>query len=252
MRDLSSLGEHCRHASLAATLVLAGALVALLPSAVFAAPMYFTDTFDVPAAGSTYGTVFNGEHVPNGSVDTGVGIADRSYGLQLDNGDTSPLHPSYACVGTDCPAAGDTAWSLYFDPTDQPGVFVDMSYDFGNTPADFTAGGKMALDFASYDTRNSTASGQVTFITPGGASATLPFDLPAGVQQSTPTRLLLDYSGLPVDLSNISLMIVSLHFVGSGGSFTMDKISTVPEPASVLLFVSGVAAVGGLARRRRS
>ena len=252
MHDLISLNRHCRHASVAAALVLAGVLVALAPSAALAAPTYFTDTFDVPAPGNPYGTVYNGEHVPNGIVDTGVGVADRSYGLQLDSGDTSNLHPSYSCVGDSCPAPGDTAWSLYFDPTDQPGVFVDMWYDFSAAPADFTAGGNMALDFASYDTTTSTASGQVTFIPPVGPSATENFDLPSGVAQSTPTRLVLDYSGLPVDLSNVALMIVGLHFVGDGGTFTMDKISTVPEPTSVLLVLSGVVVVGGFAGRIRS
>ena len=252
MWDLVSLNQKCRPAHLVAALVLAGGLGAFAPSAALAAPAYFTDTFDVPGPGATYGTVYNGEHVPNGTVDTGVGIADRSYGLQLDSGDTSPFHPSFSCVGTGCPAIGDTAWYLYFDPTDQPGAFVDMWYDFGAAPADFTAGGKMALDFASYDTTTSTASGQVTFIPPVGPSATENFDLPSGVLQSTPTRLVLDYSGLPVDLSNIALMIVSLHFVGNGGTYTMDKISTVPEPTSVLLVVSGMAAVGGFAGRIRS
>jgi len=252
MHDLISLNEHCRHACLAAALVLAGGLVALAPSVALAAPAYFTDTFDVPAAGNPYGKIYNGDHVPNGTVDTGVGIANRSYGLQLDNGDTSLDYSSYSCVGDGCPAPGDTTWSLYFDPTDQPGAFVDMWYDFSAAPADFTAGGNMALDFASYDTTASTASGQVTFIPPSGPSATEYFDLPVGVAQSTPTRLLVDYSGLPVDLSNIALMIVSLHFVGNGATFTMDKISTVPEPASMLLVISGVVVVGGLARRIRS
>jgi len=238
------------HTSLVAALVLTAGLAAVAPSTALAVTAYFSDTFDLPGPGSPYGRVFNGEHVPNGSVDTGLGTADRSYGLQLDNGDTSLLHPSYACVGSGCPSAGHSVWSLYFDPTDQPGVYADMWYDFGSAPADFTAGGRMALDFAGYDTTSSTASGQVTFITPGGASATVPFDLPDGVQQSTASRLLLDYSGLSVDLSNISLMIVGLHFVGSGGSFSLDRISTVPVPASVLLFLSGLAAFGGLARRR--
>ncbi len=246
------LSKTRRHAGLAVALVLAGGLAALAPPAAPAATAHFADTFDLPLPPATYGTVFNGEHVPNGTIDTALGTADRSFGLQLDNGDTSPYHPSYSCVGTDCPAAGDTAWHLYFDSADQPGAFVDMWYDFGNTPADFTGGGKMALDFASYDTLSSTASGQVTFIAPGGTAATVPFDLPSGVLQSTPTRLLIDYSGLPVDLSNISLMIVGFHFVGAGGTFTMDRISTVPVPAALPLFVSALAALGGLARRRRS
>jgi hypothetical protein len=53
-----------------------------------------------------------------------------------------------------------------------------MWYDYSGAPVDFTAGDKLALDFASYDTTNSTASGQATFLTPRGDSATAPFSLP--------------------------------------------------------------------------
>ena len=86
---------------------------------------------------------------------------------------------------------------------------------------------------------------------------TINFDLPTGVLQSTPTRLLLDYSALPLDLSNINFLQVFFEFKGTGGSFTMDKLSTVsaisttPVPAALPLFASGLGVLGLLGWRRK-
>ena len=253
MRNLTSFSKPRRHTGLAAVLALIGGFAAATPSASLAATAYFADTFDLPNdPTSANDTAYNAESTLGGNIDTGLGTADRWLYFRLDTSDTSTYFLSHACAGTDCPTVGNTAWNLDFDPLDgQTGASTSMSYFF-DSPADFTAGGKLALDFTSYDTLSSTVSGSVTFADSSGNSQGVTFNLPSGVQQSTPTRLLLDYSGLPVDLlSHISLMSVGFHFSGTGGSLTVDKVSTVPAPASVMLFVSGLVALGGLARRRR-
>ncbi|MGA7966531.1 MAG: hypothetical protein WCB49_11710 [Gammaproteobacteria bacterium] len=248
-------------------LILAAELVALAPRATLAAT-YFTDTFNQPSPLSADWVVYDGENLPSATVDTGVGTADRRFGLSVEpfDGNIADYHQSYSCAGSDCPAAGDTAWYLHFDPAyltetgtsgTDTGVTVETQYFF-ESPANFTAGGNLALDFASYDTRDITSVvGQVVLADTTGFAQTINFDLPTGVLQSTPTRLLLDYSALPLDLANIVFLQVFFEFKGTGGSFTMDKLSTVsaisttPMPAALPLFASGLGVLGLLGWRRK-
>ena len=143
----SVLSKRRRKAGLAAALVLAAGFVAIAPRATLAAT-YFSDTFNQPSPSSADWVVYNAENLPSAAVDTGVGTADRSFGLLVEPFDGNPdnYHQSYSCAGSNCPVAGDTAWHLHFDPAfttatgtseTDTGVAVETQYVF-SSPANFT------------------------------------------------------------------------------------------------------------------
>jgi hypothetical protein len=229
-------------AGLAAALIFG--LAAFAPKPAAATSMYFLDDFDVPSP--LPGSDFGSQSWIDGNIDVGVDVVDqREMRISTGSGDSS----THSCIGTNCPNDGDTSWHFELG-TDNASALFTLQYIFDG--ADFSEGGIMALDLAGYDTvGTSTVMGDVIFVEGSGASTTIPFDLPEGVVQSTPTRVVVNYSGASVDLTNIILLLVDFQVEGDTGSFTVDRISTLPEPAALPLLVGGLAVLDALGRHRK-
>ena len=130
---------------------------------------------------------------------------------------------------------------------DNPSPFMGIDFD-GLQNLDLTADGADAIEVViSFSDRGGPINFSVFDSTANsaGAVATATLNVPGNIPPNTPTSLLLPFAsfiGTTSALSDAGAILMEVEGSDGGWDLNIVSVETVPEPASILLFVLGVFA----------